>query len=90
MDVEQEGGAKLEHQRGRAAGFGLELTNTAMDSPSSKRPLDFEGGEDGDEETPPKKQRRAGKAKVVAIDSSEEEEWMPPALSKKGKRKVVA
>ncbi|KAF5375666.1 hypothetical protein D9615_009354 [Tricholomella constricta] len=91
MDVDDVSEVKsASTQRRERAEFGMELTNTGMDSPSvGKRPLDTCEGED-DEETPPKKQKRSGKAKAVVVESSDDEEWVPSAPSKKGRRQVEA
>ncbi|KAG5641661.1 hypothetical protein DXG03_004527 [Asterophora parasitica] len=91
MDVDDDAEIKSTTTRRRQkAEFGMELTNTGMESPTiGKRPLDTYEGDD-ETETPPKKQKRKGKGKAVAVESSDDDEWVPLAPSKKTRRQVEA
>lgn len=90
MSDEQTGVDEEDYKQGESesAGgdFGHELTNASILNTSKRTLADLDG--DDDTETTPKRQRRSRKTKAVVMESSEGEDWIPPALAKKGKRKL--
>jgi kinesin family member 22 len=86
MDVDQNVEQKADRSR---AEFGNELTNTGY-SAKTKRHLDRIVEVEGESaETPPKRQKLSAKTVMIESSDGDHDDWVPPALTKKGKRNMA-